>query len=102
MTVCFHVFHETCLAGWFKLHDNCPFCRKLLNEQAVEENKEKDITNSYVHRMTHSAGSDGHATQDKLTDADSPHSMSTTIKHSPTNHTSTIFHYKVQMSTDCC
>lgn len=29
-TPCGHKFHTTCLMEWFKEHDNCPVCRKIL------------------------------------------------------------------------
>jgi hypothetical protein len=40
---CYHVFHQSCLDGWFgRLHDYCPLCHRLIVARdggAVDENE---------------------------------------------------------------
>lgn len=40
---CHHVFHQSCLDGWFgRLHDYCPLCHRLIVARdggAVDENE---------------------------------------------------------------
>jgi hypothetical protein len=38
-TPCGHVFHEKCLANWFKVARTCPVCRVDVVEQAAPDNR---------------------------------------------------------------
>ena len=33
LTECNHVYHEHCLAQWLKRSNECPMCRKEINEE---------------------------------------------------------------------
>ncbi|CAN6451837.1 unnamed protein product [Victoria cruziana] len=42
---CGHLFHKTCLGGWFGfLNTNCPLCRAPLMGEEYVRNKEKQIS----------------------------------------------------------
>jgi hypothetical protein len=37
---CKHLFHETCIIPWLKLHDTCPTCRYHVNAEEKESTQE--------------------------------------------------------------
>ncbi|EAS00880.2 phosphatidylinositol 4-phosphate 5-kinase (macronuclear) [Tetrahymena thermophila SB210] len=65
MTVCYHLFHKNCLESWLELQDSCPFCRKELNKQTLEENKLQSQENPYINRIVQSSNIQKTLSQDK-------------------------------------
>ncbi|KAL4449977.1 hypothetical protein ABPG74_015096 [Tetrahymena malaccensis] len=66
MTICYHLFHKNCLESWLELHDNCPFCRKELNQATLEDNKLQSQENPYINRIVQSSNFQNELQQDKI------------------------------------
>lgn len=39
---CKHLFHETCIIPWLKLHDTCPTCRYHVNAEKEKDQEDED------------------------------------------------------------
>ena len=48
---CSHVFHESCLAPWLRLHDSCPSCRRVvdIDISAAAEELSETVSRCRVH-----------------------------------------------------